>query len=112
MPLPVIAENICGSSVTTSTRSVTAASPVGAPLDHHLPALEIHPLHDRAHPRDEARALAGDLHHVLRAIRDPLRDRAQPLALLVQHLETQQVDEVVIPFALRGQGFAGPWDPG
>src|SRR5262245_19071523 len=73
IPLPVIAANISGNSVTTSKRIVTSpASPIFLPFNMDLPFLQIHVPYDFRHPRHQAHlAVRGHFHHVLRAVEYP-----------------------------------------
>src|SRR6187402_1420296 len=64
IPLPVIAANISGNSVTTSKRIINPASPIFLPFNVNPPVLQIHIPHHRRDPRNQSHPVAGQLHHV------------------------------------------------
>src|SRR5687768_1376945 len=106
IPLPVIAANISGNSVTTSKRIISPASPVFRPFNMDPLFAQIHTPHHLRDPRNQSRPVAGHFHHVLRAVEHPLLHHAQDHALLVHDLEAHQVREVVVSCLRLGQRLA------
>ena len=105
MPLPVIAANISGNSVTTSKR---ITSPLPTPRRSAFSANQpFSPL--QGSTAAAALAVPRHLHHVLRAVEHPALHCPEHDSLLVHHLEAHEVREVVVPASGFGSASRGTY---